>query len=336
MRALAVVAVLFPLALPAQTDAGLASLCQQIAPAIQGSVTPGQALPLPTEAKLAAIAAFVADRPVVLTPGTTAVFAVSHAWPEDEDAEARLVRVPVGDAAGRQLVLIASVDGQIRGGAVVDKDGKLVAEGGEFLAQFVGKNLPSPGTVVARAKAAALLVASEQGADAASKATAALIDVRRQMAAQAVAAGAILQALEHGAAPAEAHVATARAAYVAMQRRAADLAPTLGKSHGDYDRLVARVLAHLDGLAKAGDAPQRQAAHKALQGDCRDCHELTSDAFSGGFEEFAVNERLRRGLGNQSFLVGYDVVAAGLDGDAAQLLADAGCRAVLLLDLARN
>jgi len=324
-------AILVAATAPAQADAACSALCAQIAPAINGTVTPGAALPLPADAVLARIAAAVP----ATAAGAPTLFAVKHAWPEDDDAQARLVRVPVGDAAARQVVLVASVDGQIRGGAVVDKDGKPVAACNAFMAQFTGKNVPPLDGAVARTAVSKRLAELEAG-DAGGKTTAAFVDVRRQMAAQAVPAGAILQALEAGRAPADGEVAAMRAAYQALRARTSDLAPMLGKSGADYTRLVAAVLAHLDDIAKAGDEKQRMALHKKLKGDCRDCHELQSDKFDGGFEEFAVGERLRLGLGMQPFLVGYDVVAGGLADKDAQALADACYRAALLLEASRK
>lgn len=329
-------AVLFAATLAAQDDAALAALCQQIAPAIQGDLTAGKPLPMPSADQLAPVADLLRSLRHDAAKAPMALFAVTHAWPEDDDAEALLARVPVGDAAGRQIVLIASRDGQIRGGALVDAAGALVAEGTAFVAQFAGKNLPAASNLAAPAAVAKRIAEFEQGKDATSRANAALVDLRRHMVAQAQPSAAILQALEHGEAPTAAQVAATREAYAAMQKRSGDLAPVLGKVAKDYDRLVAETLAHLDGLAQAGDAAQRQAARKLLNGSCRDCHQLTGEAFPGGFEEFAANERLRLGLGAQSFLVGYDVAAAGLDVKVAQQLADACCRAAAVLAIARE
>src|SRR5262247_4021488 len=141
----------FTALLPAQADAACSSLCAQVAPAIQGTLTAGKALPLPADAVLARIAAAVPKAGAVAAAGAPTVFAVKHAWPEDDDAEARLVRVPIGDSAAMQIVLVASVDGQIRGGAVVDKDGKPVAACQAFMAQFTGRNVPPLDGAVARA-----------------------------------------------------------------------------------------------------------------------------------------------------------------------------------------
>lgn len=328
--------------LSAQGDAAPAALCQAIGPAVQGTLAAGAAKPLP--------AADVLERIAALTPGTaqlaTATLATAtHAWPEDEDAEALLAGVPVADDSGRRVVLVASLDGQIRGGAVVGKDGQRIAAADAFVAQLAGKNVPALDRAVARKAVAeriaefergAVAVGTQQPAQGRAKATAALIDVRRQMAVQALPALEVLRALEQGLAPAAAHVDAARLAYQQLHGRSADLAPVLGKAAKDYSQLVANVLANLDAAVQADDAGKRQAAHKRLKGDCRDCHQLASDAFEGGFEEWAANERLRLGLGQQPFLVGYDVVAAGLDAVDAQLLADACNRAALLLDVARQ
>jgi hypothetical protein len=315
--------------LPAQADAGLKELCAAIAPAITGTVTEGKVLPLPKAEALARIAAVAPGKP---TLDGAAVFSVEHAWPEDDAAEARLVRMPVGDDSGRRVVLIGGKDSKCRGGAVLDGKGKLATAWNAFADQFTGKTLARLDGAVTRAAAAKLIAAAEGGKDDKGKAIAALVDLRRQMLRQAAATAVILDALEGGNAPAAARIDEARAAYRAMQQRAADLAPTLGKASAEYAELTKSVLTHLDGLAAADDAAKRKAAHKSLKHDCRTCHELHSDKWQGDFEEFAVNERLRLGLGDRVFLVGYDVLADGVDGKDAQVLADAFYRAALVID----
>ncbi len=61
---------------------------------------------------------------------------------------------------------------------------------------------------------------------------------------------------------------------VAMQERAGAVSAQLGDGAAKYDKAIATVLAQLDAVAKAGDAKQRQAVHKQLNGGCRDCHQL--------------------------------------------------------------
>src|SRR5215470_3647172 len=110
-------------------------------------------------------------------------------------------------------------------------------------------------------------------------------------------AGEILELLENGKAPAAAQVATARAAYAALQARAADLAPALGSGGKEYGELIKRALQALDGVAGDDTAQKRKERHKQLNGTCRDCHSLHGDKIDGDFEDFAANERLRLGLG---------------------------------------
>jgi hypothetical protein len=323
-------AVLLPaVGLPAQADAGLKELCAAIAPAITGTVSGGKVLPLPKAGSLAAIAAIAPGKP---TLDGAAVFGVEHAWPEDDAEQARLVRMPVGDDSGRQVVLIGGKDGKYRGGAVLDGKGALATAWNKFADQFAGKTMARFDGAVTRAAAAKLIAAAESGKDDKAKATAALVDLRRQMLRQAAATGVILDALEQGNAPEALRIDEARAAYRAMAQRAADLAPTLGKASAEYAELTKSVLTHLDGLAAATDAEKRKAAHKSLKHDCRTCHELHSDKWQNDFEEFAVNERLRLGLGDRVILVGYDVLADGVDAKDAQLLADAFYRAALVID----
>jgi hypothetical protein len=318
---------------PAQGDANVAELCAQIAPAIKGSLKAGAAVPLPK----ADVLARIAD----LAPGKgrcdgAALFRVQHAWPDDDAIEGRLARVPVGDDSGRQVVLIAARDRSCRGGAVLDKQGKLLAQWNAFANQLAGKTLPKLQTAVTAAAAAKVIAAAEQGTDGKAKATAALIDLKRQMVRQGAVAGEILDLLENGKAPAAAQVGAARAAYAALQTRAADLAPTLGSGSKEYGELVKRALAALDGVAGDDTAAKRKERHKQLNGACRDCHSLHGDKIDGDFEDFAANERLRLGLGERVFLVGYDVLADGVpdgpDRADAQRLADACYRAALLLD----
>ena len=314
---------------PAQADQACADLCAQIAPAIKGSLKAGAAVPLPK----ADVLARIAD----LAPGKgkcdgAALFRVEHAWPEDDAIEGRLARVPVGDDSGRQVVLVAAKDRSCRGGAVLDAQGKLLAQWNPFADQFAGKTLPRLAVAVPRAAAAKVIAAAEQGTDAKAKATAALIDLKRQMLRQGAVAGEILDLLENGKAPAAAKVGAARAAYAALQARAADLSPTLGSGSKEYGELVARALATLDGVAGDDTDKKRKERHKQLKGTCRDCHALHGDRIEGDFEDFAANERLRLGLGERVFLVGYDVLADGVDGADAQRLADACYRAALLLD----
>jgi hypothetical protein len=321
-------ALLLALPLAAQADPGN-DLCAAIAPAIKGSLKAGAAAPLPKAEVLARIAE--------LAPGKgkcdgAALFRVEHSWPEDDAIEGRLVRVPVGDDSGRQVVLIAARDRSCRGGAVLDAQGKLLAQWNAFADQFANKPLPRLAVAVPRAAAAKVIADAEHGADARAKATAALIDLKRQMLRQGAVAGQILDLLENGKAPAAAQVGAARAAYAALQARAADLAPTLGSGSREYGELVARALAALDGVAGDDTDKKRKERHKQLKGTCRDCHALHGDKIEGDFEDFAANERLRLGLGERVFLVGYDVLADGVDAADAQRLADACYRAALLLD----
>src|SRR5215470_12876236 len=209
---------------PAQADQNCADLCAQIAPAIKGSLKAGASVPLPKADVLARIAE--------LAPGKgrcdgAALFRVEHAWPEDDAVEGRLARVPVGDDSGRQVVLIAAKDRSCRGGAVLDAHGKLLAQWNAFANQFAGKPLPKLQSAVTAAAAAKVIAEAEKGTDGKAKATAALIDLKRQMLRQGACAGEILDLLENGKAPPAAKVGAARAAYAALQARAADLSPTL-------------------------------------------------------------------------------------------------------------
>jgi len=313
----------------AQADAAATKLCAAVAPAITGELKAGAAQPLPKAEVLARIA--------VAAPGTAAldaakVLQIEHAWPEDESAEGRLACVPVGDDSGRMVVLIAAGDRTFRGGAVLGKDGTLVANMNAFANQFAGKAVPKLDGAVTRAAAAKVLAELEGGKDAAQKASAALIDVRRQMLHQSAPIGSIMTLLEHGKAPSDADVTAARGPYQALQARAAEIAPAVGKGAKDYAASIDGVLKALDQIAGAGDEGKRKAVHALLKRDCRTCHQLESDRWQGAFEDFAQNERRRLGLGERVFLVGYDVLPAGVDAADAQKLADAMYRAALLLD----
>jgi len=314
--------------LPAQADAALADLCTALAPALVGKLTPGKALPLPKAELLARIVAAAPGKP---TLDGAAVWRVDHAWPEEDPDEARLVRLPVGDDSGRQVVLIGARDGKCRGGGVLDGKGKLVSTWNSFANQFAGKALPRLDAAVTRTTAARLIAAAENGKDAPAKATAALVDLHRQMLRQAAASGAVLDALEQGKAPPAAQVEAMRAAYRAMAARSADLAPTLGSAAGEYAAVLKTAIAGLDALPGATDAGKRKAELQNLKRDCRNCHQLNSDKWKGDLEDFAYNERLRLGLGERVFLVGYDVITDGVDGTDAQLLADACYRAALVI-----
>jgi len=229
-------------------------------------------------------------------------------------------------------VLIAAKDRSCRGGAVLDAHGKLLAQWNAFANQFAGKPLPKLQSAVTAAAAAKVIADAEKGTDGKAKATAALIDLKRQMLRQGACAGEILELLENGKAPAAAQVATARAAYAALQARAADLSPALGSGGKEYGELIKRALQALDGVTGDDTAQKRKERHKQLNGACRDCHSLHGDKIDGDFEDFAANERLRLGLGERVFLVGYDVLADGVDAVDAQRLADACYRGALLLD----
>jgi len=256
----------------------------------------------------------------------------------EDDRVLLVARSEVSGGAGperpERTVLFARAEGPAyTAAAVLDADGRPLAEWTHFLESFEHYDLPRVKTAVPRAHletTRAKLAASD---DADERVTWALLETLRAMNQQA--APFNLPPSSGRDTPAETRAMAD--AYERLAELSRDLAPLLGEQRARFEELALDSADSARALQTALETEDAELANEVrgrILANCRACHDLELPAHDGKVKEVFYDERHERGVGDGFYELGHDVRYRHADYERAQRVADALREAALAIDVA--